>query len=209
MRITKLGHACVLVEHGEGRVLVDPGSFSSGFEPLTGLTGVLYTHQHADHLQAEPLPRLLESNPQARVYADEASAALLAERGVGATAVHDGDTLDLGVDISVVGRDHAVIHPDIPVVPNVGYLFAGRFLHPGDAFTEPDGGVEVLGLPAGGPWLKASEAVDYLRAVAPRTAVPIHDAVLAAPQVWYRLYTNLSPSHTTLCVIEDGTSAEF
>ena len=37
----------------------------------------------------------------------------------------------------------------------------------------------MLGLPTGAPWLKLSEAVDFLRAVAPRTAVPIHEAVLS------------------------------
>jgi hypothetical protein len=52
--------------------------------------------------------------------------------------VHDGQELDLGgVGVRVAGRDHAVIHPDIPVVPNVGYLVGGRLFHPGDAFTPP------------------------------------------------------------------------
>ena len=30
----------------------------------------------------------------------------------------------------VLGRDHTVIHPDVPVVPNFGYLVGGRLFHP-------------------------------------------------------------------------------
>lgn len=37
--------------------------------------------------------------------------------------------------------------------------------------------MEVLFLPISGPWMKLAEAVDYLRRVAPVTAVPIHDAI--------------------------------
>jgi L-ascorbate metabolism protein UlaG (beta-lactamase superfamily) len=206
VRLTKLGHACLLVEDGDARLLLDPGTFSSGFEALDGLTGVLVTHQHPDHLDVDRLQPLLAQNPDARLHTDEASAAQLAEQGVEATAVHDGDTLALGTDVRVVGRDHAVIHPELPVVPNVGYLVGGRFLHPGDAYTVPDADVEVLGMPVGAPWLKAAEAVEYLRAVAPATAVPIHDGLLSHPQVWLRLYDRLGPEATTLDVLDDGAS---
>lgn len=37
MRLTKFGHSCLLVEEGGARVLLDPGSFSEGFEELDGL----------------------------------------------------------------------------------------------------------------------------------------------------------------------------
>lgn len=209
MRLTKLGHACLLVEDADARLLLDPGVFSSGFETLTGLSGVLVTHQHADHLDLDRLLPLLERNPGARVHADEASAARLRERGVTVTAVHDGDDLDVGTSVRVVGRDHAVIHPDVPVVPNTGYLVGGRFLHPGDAYTVPDAEVEVLGLPTGAPWLKMAESADYLRAVAPAVAVPIHDAVLATPQIWYGLYESLAPERTTVRLVDDGASVDL
>jgi L-ascorbate metabolism protein UlaG (beta-lactamase superfamily) len=209
MKITKLGHSCLLVEEGDARLLLDPGSFSTGFEELTGLTAVLVTHQHADHLDVDKLPALLERNPGAALHTDEATAGQLAGRGLAATAVHAGDVLDLGARVRVVGRDHAVIHPDVPIVPNVGYLVAERFFHPGDSLTVPDAELAVLAVPAAAPWLKSSEAVDYLRAVRPRVAVPIHDAVVAATGIYYGLLARLKPADTEFRVIDGAGASDF
>jgi L-ascorbate metabolism protein UlaG (beta-lactamase superfamily) len=213
MRLTKFGHSCLLVEEGGARVLLDPGSFSEGFEALEGLTAVCVTHQHVDHLDTGRLRRLLDRNPGVRVVADEGSVGDLGQAGAEVEVVHDGDELDLGgLGVRVAGRDHAVIHPDVPVVPNVGYLVGGRLFHPGDAFTPPGQPVEVLAVPAGAPWLKLSEPIDYLRAVRPRVAVPVHDQVLSAAgrSIHYRQLEQLGgKGGTTLRVLDDGAPAEL
>ena len=54
-----------------------------------------------------------------------------------------------------------------------------------------------------------SEAVDYLRAVRPRVAVPIHEAVLTVPQMLYGLVEQLKPGTTTLRVIDGGERTDF
>lgn len=203
MRLTRYGHSCVLVEDGDARVLLDPGVFSSGFEDLRGLTGVLVTHQHADHLDLPRVTALLEANPEARLLTDSGSDVGDLPR----TVVGHGDAFDLGVPVSVHGSDHAVIHPDIPGVPNVGYL-VGSFFTPGDALTVPDADVEVLGLPTDAPWLKLSEAVTLLREVQPHRAFPVHDGVLnpVAAGIWYGHFDRLSPSHTTFTPLLAGES---
>ena len=81
MRLTKYGHSCLLVEEGPARLLLDPGTLSGGFEELEGLTAVLVTHQHADHLDLQRLRTLLDRNPGARVLCDEGSAEQLAAMG--------------------------------------------------------------------------------------------------------------------------------
>ncbi len=81
MRLTKFGHSCLLVEENGARVLLDPGSFSEGFEALEDLTAVCLTHQHVDHLDAERLRRVLDRNPGVRVVSDEGSADALGEAG--------------------------------------------------------------------------------------------------------------------------------
>ncbi len=202
MLITHYGHSCVLLDTGAARLLIDPGTFSTGFESLTGLDAVLVTHQHPDHLDAERLAPLLRANPDARLLVDAGTA-------TGLDADHEvlapGDALDLGgARVEVLGGQHAVIHPDIPVIPNNAYLVDGALLHPGDAFPAVPVPIDVLLLPTAAPWLKASESVDYLRSVAPRVAVPIHQGLLARPQVFYGLFTNLAPAGTQLRVLDEG-----
>jgi L-ascorbate metabolism protein UlaG (beta-lactamase superfamily) len=213
MRLAKFGHSCLLVEEGRARMLLDPGSFSKGFEELEGLTAVCFTHQHVDHLDRERLRGLLDRNPGVRVISDEGSAEALGEAGAEAEVVHDGDELEIaGVGVRVVGRDHAVIHPDVPVVPNVGYLLGGRLFHPGDALTVPGQPVEVLAVPAGAPWLKVSESVDYLREVRPKVAVPVHEQVLSAigTSLHYRQLEQLGArGDTVFRVLDDGRPLEL
>ena len=203
MKVTRYGHSCVLVEDGDGRVLLDPGMFSTGFEQLRGLTAVLITHQHPDHLDVERVTRLLEANPEATLVTDEGS-----QLDLPRTVVHAGDALDLGTTVTVHGSDHAVIHPDIPGVPNVGYLVGGRFFTPGDALTVPDADVEVLGLPTDAPWLKLVEAVGLLRDMKPAKAFPVHDGVLApaATGIWFGHFDRLAPDGTSFSPLAGGES---
>jgi len=213
MRLTKFGHSCLLVEEGGARVLLDPGSYSDGFERLEGLTAVCLTHQHPDHLDRDRLRQLLDRNPGVRVVSDEGSAKPLGEAGAEVEVVHHGDELGLGgLGVTVLGRDHAVIHPDVPVVPNVGYLVGGRLFHPGDAFTDPGRPVEVLAVPAGAPWLKLAEAVDYLRRVGPRVAVPVHEKVLSERglAIHYRQLEQLGGrGGSRFQVLDDGRPLEL
>jgi L-ascorbate metabolism protein UlaG (beta-lactamase superfamily) len=205
MRLRKLGHACLLVSSGDARILLDPGTFSTGFEDLDGLTAVLVTHQHPDHVDVARLPQLLERNPQAQLIADVATAQMLRDdHGVDATVAGAGDTYDVGVPVEVVGDLHAQIHPDIPRVPNVGYLLDGRLLHPGDSLEVRDRQVEILALPTMAPWMRLADAVDFLRAVAPRSAVPVHDGLLRSPDLYYNAFRGLGPDHTELRVLDDG-----
>jgi L-ascorbate metabolism protein UlaG (beta-lactamase superfamily) len=206
VRITRYGHSCLLVEDGGGRLLLDPGVFSQGFEELRGLTGVLITHQHPDHLDPGRLRPLLEANPEAVLHCDAGSAEQLGD--IPHTVVSEGTRLDLGTPVRVLGSQHAVIHPDIPRIPNVGYLVAERFFTPGDAMTVPDADVELLGLPTAAPWLKQAEAVELLRTVAPGRAFPVHDAVLsvAGLQVWYGQFERLAPAGTSFVRVAPGDS---
>lgn len=210
MRITKFGHSCALVEEAGTRLLLDPGNLSSGFEDLTGLSAVLITHQHPDHLDVDSVRRLRAANPDAPIVADEGSAEKLEAAGLLPRTVHDGDELTIGgTAVRVAGRDHAVIHPEIPIVPNVGYLIADRFFYPGDAFTDPGVPVDVLGLPTGAPWLKIEESIEYLRRIRPQVAIPLHDGILSVPAVYYAHYERFgNQQHTTFRALTSNTPTD-
>ncbi len=204
MKITKYGHSCLHVVDGDASILIDPGTFSQGFETLSGLTGVLVTHQHPDHLDPARLPGVLKANPNATLYADAGSVDALAADGITATAVSNGDVLDLGAEVEVFAGDHAVIHRDLPTIPNACYLIGDRFLHPGDSLTVLDRPVDILAVPTSAPWMAVKEAIEYFRAVNPRVAIPIHEKTMASTAMVYSLLTRLGPQQARWVDLDDG-----
>jgi L-ascorbate metabolism protein UlaG (beta-lactamase superfamily) len=212
MQLMHFGHSCILAEFDHTRVLFDPGTFGHGFEGITGLTAILITHQHPDHVDVERLPALLEGNPDAALYADAQTTAQL---GPPCRAVHVGDELRIGeLTVRAVGGRHAVIHPEIPVIENISYLVGdgghpARFMHPGDALFVPGEPVDVLAAPASAPWMRIAEAVDYLRAVAPARAVPIHQGIIApdARGIYYGRLTEMAS--TDFQVLPEESAVAF
>ncbi|MDM7831161.1 MBL fold metallo-hydrolase [Cellulomonas edaphi] len=181
--LSRWSHACIRLERGEDRLVIDPGMFTDLDAALDGVTAILVTHEHGDHLEVDGVAAAIRRGAQ--VWGPGPALALLAEAGAPADALHEvagGDHITAGgFEVDVVGEWHARIHPDVPLVPNVGYLVE-RVLHPGDSVVavEPDA-VDVLMLPLAGPWLSSAEAIDFVRAVAPRQVVVIHDAHLSEP----------------------------
>jgi len=212
MQLTHFGHSCLLAEFGATKVLFDPGTFAHGFEGITGLSAILITHQHPDHVDVTRLPALLDGNPDAVLYADSQTAAQL---GAPCREVHVGDELPVGeVTIRAVGGQHAVIHAEIPVIQNLSYLVddgehRARLMHPGDALFVPEEPVDVLANPAAAPWMRISEAIDYLRAVAPARAVPIHQGIVApeARGIYYSRFTEMTDADFQ--VLPEETAVTF
>ncbi|MEZ0067742.1 L-ascorbate metabolism protein UlaG (beta-lactamase superfamily) [Streptacidiphilus sp. MAP12-20] len=179
MRLTKFDHACVRLER-DGQILVlDPGSYSDP-TAMDGADAVLITHEHQDHFDEAALRGAAEANPGLRIWTNGAVAAQLDGLGAGRVqVVGEGDAFTAaGFEVQAHGEWHAVVHPDWPAVPNVGFLVDGIF-HPGDALTVPDQPVETLLLPVHAPWSKLAEVVDYTNAVSAKRAYALHDAGLS------------------------------
>ncbi|MEU2063165.1 MBL fold metallo-hydrolase [Streptomyces sp. NPDC013455] len=180
MKLTKKSHACVRLDK-EGRTLViDPGGFSEE-DAAVGADAILVTHEHPDHFDEGRLRAALEADPAAEIWTLKAVADRIAAAFPGRVhTVGHGDTFTAaGFEVQVHGELHAVIHPDIPRVTNVGYLVdGGKVFHPGDALTVPDHAVETLLVPVMAPWNKIAEVIEYVREVKPRRAYDVHDALL-------------------------------
>jgi L-ascorbate metabolism protein UlaG (beta-lactamase superfamily) len=178
MELTKHGHACVVLTDGAARLVIDPGAFTQP-AALEGASGVLITHEHSDHLDPARLRAALDADPGLEVWTNRSAAAQLEGVGSRVHVVGHGDTFTAaGFEVSVHGELHAVVHPEIPRIPNVGFLVAGQVFHPGDAFTIPEQPVSVLLLPVHAPWSKISEVIDYVRAVDADQAYAVHDGLL-------------------------------
>ena len=179
LNLVKKTHSCVRLERDGRSLVIDPGGFSED-DAVVGADAILVTHEHPDHFDEGRLRAALESDPAAQVWTLRS----VAERMSGAFpgrvhTVGHGDTFTAaGFEVQVHGELHAVIHPDIPRITNIGFLVDGSVFHPGDALTVPDHPVETLMLPVMAPWSKISEVIDYVREVKPRRAIDIHDALL-------------------------------
>ncbi len=179
MRITKFGHSCVRLSAGGRDLVVDPGAWSER-EALDGVAAVLITHEHPDHWEIEHLRSTDAPVFTIAAVADRIREAdpAVAER---VTVVRPGEELSIaGCSVRVVGEFHAIIHPELQIFRNSGYVLAAEgttVYHPGDSFELPGQAVDVFCAPVCAPWAKMSEVVDLAREVAAPRTLGIHDKV--------------------------------
>jgi L-ascorbate metabolism protein UlaG (beta-lactamase superfamily) len=178
VRITKYEHATLQVGLGDDTLVIDPGVFLS-HPDFTGVVAVVITHEHNDHWTAEQVRRILEKNPDAKVYGPQGVVDAAAD-DVPIEAVAAGDVVEAGAfKLEFFGGKHAVIHESIPVIDNVGVLVNDELYYAGDSYTAPGVEVGTLAAPIGAPWLKIGEAMDYVLAVKPKRAFYVHDMTLS------------------------------
>jgi L-ascorbate metabolism protein UlaG (beta-lactamase superfamily) len=179
MKITKYNHSCMLIEEHNTRILTDPGGTYFSIPELEKIDMILITHEHPDHYDMEAIKKILNRSPAARIYTNKGVGAQLDKARIKHNLLEDGGSVtDSGIKIEAFGSVHATILSGLPQVANTGYMISGRFFHPGDAFTVPPNGVEVLALPIAAPWQRLAEAVDYVIKVKPKLCFPVHEALL-------------------------------
>ena len=68
MNVTKYEHACLVLEHEDERLVIDPGNFTRPLPALDKVTAIVITHQHPDHWSDDQLARIRENNPDAPIF---------------------------------------------------------------------------------------------------------------------------------------------
>ncbi|PJJ72982.1 L-ascorbate metabolism protein UlaG (beta-lactamase superfamily) [Diaminobutyricimonas aerilata] len=181
MQLTKHTHATITLEKNGRTLLIDPGAYTPDARELIGTAdAVLVTHEHPDHLDVDAVRDGLTSRLELEVFAPASVTATLDGFGDRVHTVSAGDAFETaGFRVAVYGDAHELIHSDIPNIDNVGYLVDGAVLHPGDAYLVPGVPVDTLLVPTSGPWTRTGAAIDFVRAVAPRRTVQIHDLMLS------------------------------
>jgi len=128
IRVTKIHHACLTIDDGRTRLLLDPGQL--GPRPgLDGVDAVLITHRHSDHFD----PDLVEEALRRGIPVWAPGDALDELGGLdarGEDGLHEavtGTTLRIGtLPVQVAGNRHAEVHPTLPGPANRAYLVDGR-----------------------------------------------------------------------------------
>lgn len=170
----------MVLEINGKRIMTDPSNFDYGGDSIseTGLSAILITHEHGDHLHIETLKGVLKNNPEAIVISNTSVGKLLTEDGIDFIKVEDGENYSLeDILIQGFGDKHAQIYEDYGQVQNTGYMI-NEFCYPGDSFNIPPSKVDILALPVLGPWMKMKDAIDYAKEIKPRIVFPVHDAIL-------------------------------
>jgi L-ascorbate metabolism protein UlaG (beta-lactamase superfamily) len=210
MELTKYEHACFTVEKEGKTIIVDPGGFTTDLTTLPAVVAIIITHEHGDHFDEELIATIISSHPRAVIMATQSVTSKMNQYET--RTVKGGDSFAYeGFDLDFYGEDHARIHPDIELVENIGVMIEDRLYYPGDSFTIPEKSVDTLALPIGAPWLKASEAIEFMKAIGARLTFPTHDATLSTTGkgVYDRVIGNFAEAAGTQYVRIDGQTIEI
>lgn len=178
MTITKYEHACFTIEETGAKLVVDPGKFTSSLPRLDKVIAIVITHVHPDHIDEHKVKQIITDNPGTKIFSTQEVAD--AFPNLNFIIAEPGSTHQIGpFTLAFFGGEHAIIHPSKPPTQNIGVLINSTVYYPGDSFTLPGRPIKVLAAPAAAPWLKISEAIDFIQEVKPEIAFPTHDAVLS------------------------------
>lgn len=188
MQVTKFEHSCVVLEKDGKKLIFDPVEFAETLPNFDKVAAIIITHIHSDHLQPERIAAILDTNPEAKVFAPKDAEALLPD----AILAEGGEEMEVeGFNLKFFGKNHAEVFEGKVPCENIGVVVNDRLTNPGDSFglLELNGAVEALLVPEAAPWAKMSETIDFVKLAKSKFVIPVHDGVLS--DMGKTIYNNL------------------
>ena len=178
MKITKYGHACLVAEKDGKKLVIDPGELTELPEGLTSVSAVVITHDHFDHLYVEHLQKIATANPDVRIFAVESVLQACGDIKAEKQVVSADTQIEIGdFQVSFYYGDHAVVYKT-PPGKNIGVKIDNELYYPGDSLRVIDEPVRAVGVPISAPWVKASEYIEFARAMNAKMVFPTHNNLL-------------------------------
>lgn len=179
MKLTKYGHACVVIENDEGnKLVIDAGEWTELPADLSGIVAVVCTHVHGDHTSAANVQKIVDTNPEVVLYANSESMEVLADVDCKKVVVESNVVEQVSsFELSFYIKEHAIIWQKSPC-GNFAVKVNDFFYYPGDSVYVIDEPVEIAGVPVSAPWLKMSEAIQFVYDVKASKVMPTHNGIL-------------------------------
>lgn len=211
MKITKYGHACLLLEKDGVNLLIDPGSFTELLADLPRIDFVIVTEEHYDHLNLDNLTQIADNNADVRIYTTAAAKDILKEANLNIHAVSGDQTVTMSpYEVAFSETDHAVVYQKSPCRSLAITLDDNVLYYPSDSYKTIDKKVRVLALPTSGPWFKVSECIQFVHAVDSEIVLPTHNALNSenGNKVTHDFIVNNIDSDRQFTYLESGESLQ-
>lgn len=115
MKLTKYEHACLIIDNGQSRLIIDPGCFTKLPSNLKHVEQIIVTEEHLDHFDLANLKLILGQSPDAVLYTTKAVTEQLADSGIDSTAIAGAKTVKVhGFMLKFYETDHAPVYKKTP-----------------------------------------------------------------------------------------------